>query len=676
MTIQEGELLWTPREAFAKASQLASFMDWLRRQRGLDFADYSALWQWSVDCLEDFWGALWEYFAIDSSTPYECVLKERVMPGAQWFPGARVNFARHMLRKGRRGRPAIHHRSEIRAPATLNWEDLRDQVATLAEAMRRMSLGPGDRVVSTLPNTPEAVVALLATTAIGAVWSACSPDFGARSILDRFQQIEPRLLFAVDGYRFGGKDFDRSGELAQLVAGLPTLQHLVFLPDLDPAAPRPIPGARLWSEVMAEQPVRHEDFRYEDVEFSHPLWILYSSGTTGLPKAITHSHGGMTLETHKVIAFHANQTPESCLFFYTTTGWMMFNFMVMGLCSGGRIVLYDGNPLAPDVERLWQLAAEHRVTMFGASPTFVQMMIKAGVRPAQKYDLSALEGVLLGGSPATPETFAWFYREVKRDLWVTSQSGGTDVCSAFVGASPTLPVYAGEIQTRLLGVDVHALDDDGQPLIDAVGELVIRKPMPSMPLYFWGDADNQRYRDSYFDVYPGQWRHGDFFKVNQRGGCYIYGRSDSTLNRAGVRIGTAEIYRIVENVEGVQDSLVLNLDLPGGRFFMPMFVVPKPGFTLDAAMQSRITQALRTQGSPRHVPDRYVAIAAVPYTLTGKKLEVPVRKILLGAAPEKVASRDAMMNPASLQFFVDFAGEVRRMVEDGEQPSVHMRKTP
>lgn len=445
--------------------------------------------------------------------------------------------------------------------------------------------------------------------------------------------------------------------------GLPTLENLVFLPDLDPAAPRPTPRARLWSEVMSERALRHADFHYEDVEFSHPLWILYSSGTTGLPKAITHSHGGMTLETHKVIAFHANQTPDSCLFFYTTTGWMMFNFMVMGLCQGGRIVLYDGNPLAPDVERLWQLAAEHRVTMFGASPTFVQMMMKAGVRPAQKYDLSALRSVLLGGAPASPETFEWFYREVKQDLWVTSQSGGTDVCSAFVGASPTLPVYAGEIQTRLLGVDAHALDDDGQPLIDSVGELVIRKPMPSMPLYFWGDTDHRRYRESYFDVYPGQWRHGDFFKVNERGGCYIYGRSDSTLNRAGVRIGTAEIYRIVENVEGVQDSLVVNLDLPGGKFFMPMFVVAKPGHALDAAMQARITRALRTQGSPRHVPDRFYAIVAVPYTLTGKKLEVPVRKILLGAAPEKVASRDAMMNPAALQYFVDFKGEVARWLE-------------
>jgi acetoacetyl-CoA synthetase len=666
MAAKEGELLWTPRPDFAQSSQLAQFMEWLRGKRGLDFPDYAALREWSVDRIEDFWAALWEYFAIESSTAYSCVLKERVMPGAVWFPGARVNFARHMLRNGRRGRPAIHHRSEIRVPATVNWEDLRDQVATLAEAMRRMGIRPGDRVASTLPNTPEAVIALLATTAIGAVWSACSPDFGARSILDRFQQIEPQLLFAVDGYRFGGKDFDRTRELSQLIDGLPSLQHLVFLPDLNPAAPRPTPSARLWSEVMGEGPVRHEDFHYEDVEFSHPLWILYSSGTTGLPKAMTHGHGGMTLETCKVMAFHANQTPDSCLFFYTTTGWMMFNFMVMGLSQGGSIVLYDGNPLAPDPERLWQLAAEHRVTMFGASPTFVQMMIKAGVRPAQKYDLSALESVLLGGSPATPETFAWFYREVKQDLWVTSQSGGTDVCSAFVGAAPTLPVYAGEIQARLLGVDAHALDDEGQALEDSVGELVIGNPMPSMPLYFWGDKDNRRYLDSYFDTYQGQWRHGDVFKVNRRGGCYIYGRSDATLNRAGVRIGTAEIYRIVDGVEGVQDSLVVNLDMPNGKFFMPMFVVPKPGFVLDAAMEARITQALRTQGSPRHVPDGYFPVGSIPYTLTGKKLEVPVRKILLGAAPEKVASRDAMMNPDSLQYFVEFSRELPR----------YMRKAP
>lgn len=655
MAVQEGDLLWTPGQEFAQSSQIALFMDWLRQHKGLDFADYATLWQWSVDCIEDFWAALWSYFEIDSSTPYDCVLQQRVMPGAVWFPGARVNFAKHVLRKGRRGRPAIHHRSEIRPPATLSWEDFRDQVATLAEALRRLGIRPGDRVVSTLPNTPEAVIALLATTAIGAIWSACSPDFGSRSILDRFQQIQPKLLFAVDGYRFADKDFDRRDELAKLIDGLPSLEHLVFLPDLDRNAPRPTPHARYWSELMAERPVRYEDFQFEDVAFAHPLWILYSSGTTGLPKAITHSHGGMTLEMLKVIRFHANQTEDSCLFFYTTTGWMMFNFMVMGLCAGGTIVLYDGNPMVPDVERLWKLAAEHRVTMFGASPTFVQLMMKANVRPSQKFDLSAMQSVLLGGSPATPESFEWFYQEVKRDLWVTSQSGGTDICSAFVGASPTLPVYAGEIQTRLLGVDAHALDDEGKPLIDSVGELVIGKPMPSMPIYFWGDMENRRYRDSYFDVYPGKWRHGDFFKVNRRGGCYIYGRSDSTLNRAGVRIGTAEIYRIVENVDGVQDSLVVNLDLPGGNFFMPMFIVPKPGHRLDADMERRITQALRTQGSPRHVPDRYFEIEAVPYTLTGKKLEVPVRKILLGASPDKVASRDAMMNPATLDYFVSFA---------------------
>ena len=660
MAIKEGDLLWTPRPEFAQSSQIGLFMDWLRREKGLDCADYSALWQWSVDCIEDFWAALWTYFEIDSSTPHECVLKERAMPGAVWFPGARVNFAKHMLRRGRRGRPAIHHSSELRAAATLDWGALQDEVATLAEALRRLGIAPGDRVVSTLPNTPEAVIALLATTAIGAIWSACSPDFGSRSILDRFQQIQPKLLFAVDGYRFGGKDFDRRNELAKLIEGLPSLEHLIFVPELDRSAARPTPHARYWSEVMSERTVCHEDFVYEDVDFGHPLWILYSSGTTGLPKAITHSHGGMTLEALKVISFHANQSPESCLFFYTTTGWMMFNFMVAGLSAGGRIVLYDGSPLAPDVEQLWKLAAENRVTMFGASPTFVQSMMKAGVRPAQKYDLSALEGVLLGGSPATPESFAWFYREVKRDLWVTSQSGGTDICSGFVGASPTLPVYAGEIQARLLGVDAHALDDDGRPVIDAVGELAIAKPMPSMPIYFWGDMEGRRYRESYFDVYPGRWRHGDFFKVNRRGGCYIYGRSDSTLNRAGVRIGTAEIYRIVENVDGVQDSLVVNLDLPGGNFFMPMFVVVKPGHQLDAAMEQRITQALRTQGSPRHVPDRYFAIDAVPYTLTGKKLEVPVRKILLGATPEKVASRDAMMNPGALDYFVLFAKDRAR----------------
>ena len=657
MAVQEGDLLWTPRPDYVKQAQVTRFMDWLRQRKGLDFADYPTLWQWSVDCVEDFWGAVWEYFEVESSTPYECVLRNRTMPGAEWFPGARVNFARHMLRKRRPGKVAIHHQSELRPLAATTWNDLCDQVATLAEALRGMGVRPGDRVASTLPNVPESVVAMLASTAIGAVWSSCSPDFGSRSILDRFQQIQPKVLFAVDGYRFGDEDFDRRGELHTLLEGLPTVEQVIFLPELFGDPPRPTPKTRFWNEVMDRPRVSIEDFRFEDVPFAHPLWVLYSSGTTGLPKAITQSHGGITLEFLKIMTFHMNLDPESVLFFYTTTGWMMFNIVVAGLCTGSAIVLYDGNPLIPEIEKLWQLAEATGVTMFGASPTFVGLMVKQEVRPARKYDVSRLKGVLLGGSPATPETFEWFYKEVKADLWVTSQSGGTDICSGFVGASPTLPVYAGEIQTRLLGADVHAFDDAGQPLIDAVGELVVCKPMPSMPIYFWGDMENRRYMESYFDVYPGKWRHGDFFKLNRRGGCFILGRSDSTLNRAGVRIGTAEIYRIVENVAGVQDSLIINLDLPGGRFFMPLFVVPKPGQALDADLQRRVCEALKTQGSPRHVPDKIYAIEAVPYTLTGKKLEVPVRKILLGQPAEKVVSRDAMANPGALDYFIRFAEE-------------------
>lgn len=663
--VKEGDLLWTPSEAFVRNANVTAFIDWLRAERGVDCADYGALWRWSVDDVAVFWGALWDYFGIESPTPYRAVLENPSMPGARWFPGARINFAEQLLRKARTGEVALHYLSETTGLQGMSWDELTRQVKCVATHLRALGVGPGDRVVSYLPNVPHAAVALLATAAVGAIWSSCSPDFGVKSVLDRFAQISPKVMFAVDGYRYAGKDFDRRAEVAEIAAGLPCLQTLIHLPYLDLDGRSIQTGssvrARLWDDLVAAD-IDLSGFSFAATAFEHPLWIVYSSGTTGLPKPIVHGHGGITLEMLKFSHFHCNLRPGSVMFFYSTTGWVMWNIVVASLLSGASAVLYDGNPAHPDPDVLWRMAADTGATFFGASPTYVTLMQKNGVKPAERYDLSRFEGILLGGSPVTPEAMLWCYENIKTDLWVTSQSGGTDVSSGFVGASPTLPVYAGEIQTAMLGVDVQSWNDAGEPVISEVGELVVVQPMPSMPLYFWNDPDDKRYRESYFDVFPGKWRHGDYLKINARGGCYIYGRSDSTLNRFGVRIGTAEIYRAVEAVEGVEDSLIVCLDLSGGRFFMPLFVRLKPGCRLDDALTARIGERLREEYSPRHIPDRIYAVDVIPYTLTGKKMEVPVRKLLLGMAPEKAANRDAMAKPEALDYFVRFAQEARDYV--------------
>ena len=506
-----------------------------------------------------------------------------------------------------------------------------------------------------MPNISESVIAMIATTAIGAVWSSAAPEFGPRTVVDRFAQIEPKLLFAADGYRFGGKDFGRSGEVRTILAQLPTVEHVVWLPYLDPAAPAPVADALAWPALMDQPPVPADAFAYEYVAWDHPLWVLYSSGTTGLPKAIVHGHVGTLVEHLKSTGLGQGQGADSRMFFYTTTGWMMWNALLSSLLQGTSIVLYDGHPAHPTQALLWQLAADARATLFGASPTFVQMMLKAGIVPRELFDLSRLRQVLLTGSPVTPEATAWFYSSVKSDLYVTSPSGGTELCAGLVGGSPLLPVRAGEIQCRLLGMDVHAWNEAGEEVVDEVGELVVTSPAPSMPLRFWNDPGDARYRETYFEFFPGVWRHGDFLKLNRRGGAYIYGRSDSTLNRYGVRIGSAEIYRAVDQIPEVADSLVVCLELPGGEFYMPLFVRPAAGAVLDDALRARIAAKLRSDGSPRHVPDEIHQVDAIPYTLTGKKMEVPVRRILAGIAPEKVASRDAMMDPSALDWYIRFA---------------------
>ena len=659
-TVKEGALLWEPTPEFAANNNLADFMRWLDEEQGRRFDDYNALWAWSVSDLAGFWGAIWDYFQVNSVTPHSAVLGNDAMPGAQWFPGARLNYAEHILRheaEATPGKTALHHLSEVRPLATMDWQTLGGQVRILATQLRAMGVEPGDRVVSYMPNIPETAVAMLATAAIGAIWSSAAPEFGTKTVIDRFSQIEPKVLFAADGYRFAGKDFDRTAQVNQITEALPSLHDVIWLPYLDTVAPPP-GGAIPWRELLDHAPVSPEDFQYEYVASDHPLWVLFSSGTTGLPKAIVAGHGGSLLEHLKLMHFHLNITPEATMFFYSTTGWVMWNILLASLIVGGSAVLYDGNPAHPQPDFLWKLAADTRATCFGASPTFVQMMEKAGLEPGKAHDLSALESIVVSGAPSTPETFDWFYRCVKRDLWVTSQSGGTEIVSGFVGAAPTLPVHAGEIQCRMLGMDVHAWDEDGLPVPPGtVGELVVTSPFPSMPVRFWGDDDGSRYHDAYFDVYPNVWRHGDFIKINEHGGCYIYGRSDSTLNRFGVRIGTAEIYRVVEQVGGVADSLIVCCELPGGNYDMPLFVQMKDDAELTEAVIKQINTRLREDCSPRHVPDSIHAVAAIPYTLTGKKMEIPVRKLLLGTPLGKAASRDAMMNPPAIDDFVALAAK-------------------
>jgi acetoacetyl-CoA synthetase len=615
--MREGTLIWEPADP--AGTEMARFM----RARG--FSDYHELWRWSVDDLEGFWGALWDWFEIDAA--YERVLARSEMPGAEWFPGAELSYAEQVFRRARPGATAIVHASESRELSELSWDELREQVARCAAGLRRLGVGRGDRVVAYMPNIPETVVAFLATASIGAIWSSCAPEFGTPTVVDRLKQIEPKVLIAIEGYRYGGKDFDRRGRVAEIEAAIPSIEHTVL-----------VPGG--WDGLLAEP----AELGFERLPFDHPLWVLYSSGTTGLPKAIVHGQGGILLEHLKKARFHSDLSEDDRFFWFTTTGWMMWNFLVGGLLSGSAIVLYDGQP---DPEDMWRFAERARVTCFGTSAGFIGAAMKAGARPPQ---LPRLRSIGSTGSPLPVEGFEWVQRHFP-DVWLFSTSGGTDLCTAFVGACPLLPVYAGELQARCLGAGVEAWDDSGRPLTGEVGELVITRPMPSMPLYFWNDPDGERYRASYFDMYPGIWRHGDWIKITERGSAVIYGRSDSTINRGGVRMGTSEIYSAVEGVPEVVDSLVVDV-----AETMLLFVVLRDGAALDDELVAQLARRLREHCSPRHVPDEVHAIAEVPRTLSGKKLEVPVKKILQGADPERAASRDSLANPGALDFFVELAG--------------------
>jgi acetoacetyl-CoA synthetase len=651
------EKLWEPPAELVERSRLREFMRWLQAERGLCFATYDELWQWSVDDLEAFWSAIWDFFGVQADGEAERALGRREMPGAEWFAGTSLNYAEHIFAGKDDAETAILHASELRELGELSWGELRAQVAATAAGLRALGVERGDRVVAYMPNIPEAIVAFLATASIGAIWSSCSPDFGPASVIDRFAQIEPKVLFAVDGYRYGGKDFDRRETLAQLQAEMPTLLRTVVLPYLDPDPNlAPLRDAVRWDDLLASGD--DAELNFERVPFDHPLWVLYSSGTTGLPKAIVQSQGGILLEHLKKLHLHVDAHPDDRLFWFTTTGWMMWNFLVSGLLTRAAIVLYDGNPGHPDMGVLWDLAERAQITMFGTSAAYIAACMKAGVEPGAGRNLSRLKAVGSTGSPLAPEGFDWIYEHIGADTWLFSTSGGTDLCTAFVGGCALLPVYRGELQARSLGAAVEAWDEDGVPVIDAVGELVVTKPMPSMPVYFWGDPDGSRYRESYFEMFPGVWRHGDWIEVTSRGTAVIYGRSDSTINRGGIRMGTSEIYRAVLSLDEIVDALVVDVPRPDTDGWMPLFIVLREGAKLDDELRKEIAKRVRAQCSPRHVPDEVFAIEAVPRTLSGKVLEVPVKRILMGTPADKAASRDSLANPAALDYFTEMAARL------------------
>jgi len=647
-------VLWTPPPDARRTTRIGAYLDWLERTDGRSFADYDALLRWSIDDLDAFWTSVWRFFEVRSATDPGPALAEDRMPGARWFPGARLNWAEHCLRLDGRGDDdvVLIGRSQTRDRVTLTAGQLRDEVARVRAGLQRLGVGRGDRVAAYLPNVPEAVVAVLATASLGATWTSCAPEFGTRSVVDRLGQVEPKVLLAVDGYRYGERVVDRREELAAIRSALPSLAATVILPYLDAGASR-TPDAVSWAELRSEP----ASLAFERVPFEHPLFVLYSSGTTGLPKPIVHGHGGILLEHLKVLALHNDLGPADRFFWFSTTGWMMWNYQVSALAVGATLVTFDGSPAHPDLSALWRLAADERVTFFGTSAPYLLACRKDGVRPGTLADLSALRAIGSTGAPLPAEGFRYVSEAVGASVHLQSLSGGTDVCTAFVGASPLVPVWEGEISCRQLGCAIEAYSPDGRPLIGEQGELVITRPMPSMPVAFWNDPDGERYRSAYFDDFPGVWRHGDWITFTERGSCVISGRSDATLNRGGVRIGTAEFYTVVEAMPEVADSLVIHLD-EDDRLLL--FLALRDGATLTDALRERIVRELRSALSPRHAPDEILAVPAIPRTLSGKKLEVPVKRILGGTPADVAASRGSLSDPSALDAFEELAARRRR----------------
>lgn len=650
------DVLWTPSNARAEQSQLAQYQRWLKQTSRAEFADYNALWNWSTTDLDGFWTSICDFFELKFSQKATKVLGRRQMPGAEWFPGAKLNWAENILSKGLETpeKQALIIESETTGRSELSWKELTDQVSSLANHLRAMGVGQGDRVAAVLPNTECAIIACLATTSLGAIWSLCAPDMGKVAILDRFRQIEPKVMIYQDRYKHGGKWIDKSQEISEVVAGLSTLAHQVAVStEGNPSSEFDSRGKSTstdWQSLLKTP----ADLTFTQVDFDHPLWIVYSSGTTGNPKPIVHGHGGILLEGSKQ-SLHLDLNPDSRFCWLTSSGWVMWNVQLVALGQGATVMLYDRAPNYPDLLDIWRRVADEKITYFGAGAAFFSACAKAAIQPGAQFDFAELTSLGSTGSPMTSDGYAWIYGAVKQDLWLAPISGGTDFCGAFVGGNVMMPVRAGEMQARALGNAVRAFDPEGNELIDEVGELVCTEPLPSMPLFLWGDEDGSRLHESYFDTYPGIWRHGDWISINAEGGSVIYGRSDATINRRGLRLGSSEIYQAVEALEEIQDSLVVDLEFLGKASFMPLFVVLTEPGKLDDALREKIKMAIRNAVSARFVPDDIVEIKDVPRTLSGKKLEVPVKKLLLGGDPSKIVNRDSMVNPSSFDPFMVYA---------------------
>jgi acetoacetyl-CoA synthetase len=647
-----GDILWTPRPDWRETTEIGRFMNWLRDERGRELETYDELYRWSVTDLEGFWGAMWDFFGIRASTPYEQVLARPTMPGAQWFTGARLNYAEHLLgTEEDRDRVAVVARSQTRPPRELTFGELRELAGRVRAGLQRLGVGQGDRVAAYMPNIPETLAAFIATASLGAIWATCAPEFGARSVVGRFGQIEPRVLLTVGGYGYRDRYVDRRAEVAAVRARLPTLEHVVTVPYGDAR----VDDAVAWEDLTADA----APLEFDQVPVDHPLYVLFSSGTTGLPKAIVHGHGLQLVEHQKNLGLKWDLKPGGRLLWFSTTAWMMWNALVSALLLRSSIVMLDGDPAWPDLLEQWRLAEELQPSVMGVSPAYLMACRKAGVQMGRERDLSSIRVLCTAGSPLPPEGYLYAYEQLGADVLLNNGSGGTDVCTGLVSGTFAEPVYEGEITGRCLAVDVHAFDEDGNDVpAGELGEMVITQPMPSMPVGFWNDPEGERYRSSYFDRYPGVWRQGDWIKFTERGSCVITGRSDATLNRGGVRLGTGEFYAVVEDIPEIVDALVVHLeDGSGGAGELLLFVVPRDGAKLDEDLRGRIARALRSELSPRHVPDTIVSVPAIPRTLTGKKLEAPVKRILLGEASERVASRDSLLDPAALDAFVDLASE-------------------
>ncbi|MDU8884597.1 acetoacetate--CoA ligase [Yeosuana sp. MJ-SS3] len=654
--------LWEGDNQFKTNSHLYCYQKWLEETYNLKFESYQSIWKWSVDHIDLFWESIWKYFKIISHSPYKNVLIDNGMPNCSWFEGATLNYSEHIFRHKDDNKIAVYFKNESGKYSEITWKELKNKVASMANYLKSLGVTKGDRVVAFLPNIPEATISFLAVNSLGAVWSSTSPDFGTESVVDRFAQIEPKVLIAVDGYHYNGKPYDKSKIVKDIVKALPSLKMVIIQPYLNPNVLDNFSDD--FVNINSVFDVSENELTFEAVDFNHPIWVLYSSGTTGIPKAIVHSHGGILLEHYKYMAFHNDVHPDERYFWFSTTGWMMWNFVQSALLMGASIVLYDGSPTYPNFDSLWAISDKIDIHHFGTSAPYLVASMKKGVDAKSNFDLSSIRSISSTGAPLPYEAFEYVYNNIKKDVWLCSMAGGTDVCTAFVGGTPFYSVHAGEIQCRALGVALYAYDDKAKPVYDELGEMVIVKPMPSMPIYFWNDKDNKRYKSSYFEHYSGIWRHGDFIKINSKtNGLIIYGRSDATLNRHGIRIGTSEIYRAVNKIEEVEDSLIVNLELDEGKHYMPLFVKMKNNLTLTEDIKGKIIFQLKREYTPRHVPDEILEVNDIPYTISGKKMEAPIKKILLKMPLERSINFDSMRNPESVDYFIEFAKSIKQWIK-------------